>query len=224
MNLCAELEDLGRVWIRGAFSNNALNELLVLCDVGDRPGARLDLSAALARHVGVGGVLAATVKEFGVDPAPVRLVAFNKSSSANWSVPWHQDRVIAVAEKKEDQRHSNWVSKGGFWHCEPPTELLEKMIFVRIHLDASNRSNGALELALGSHRHGLIEAMHARDVAETSEVEVCDAQPGDVLIAKALIVHRSKSAESKNERRALRVDFAPRGLLSPKLKWALPRE
>ena len=211
----------GRMWLHSFFSCEEIDTLARLAEVGEKPGARLEYSAELSKLIGPGSRLGARVKTMGLDELPVRLVAFNKSSQANWSVPWHQDRVIALAERKEVAGYSNWVSKGGFWHCEAPESLLNKMIFVRIHIDDTTEGNGPLELALGSHRLGATPATNAATVAQASTKETCTAASGDVLIAHALTLHRSKSATTSATRRALRIDYAPRTALAPELQWAI---
>jgi hypothetical protein len=215
-----EFESSGRVWRRNLLSADDVEALARHCDVGDKPGARLHLSDALSPLLGPGSAIAREVAKFGVDGAPVRLVAFNKSDESNWGVPWHQDRVIALARNLECAGYSNWTAKDGVWHCEPPLALLEQMIFVRIHIDASDESNGAMELALGSHKLGAVPASSAGTIASTLPPELCRAGPGDVLIAKALILHRSQTALHASNRRALRVDYARRADLEPRLEWS----
>lgn len=213
-----EFETLGRVWFRKVIPANSLTDFARLCDVGGRPGLRLGLRDELRAHLNAFSNLLAN---FGVDSKPVRMVSFNKSPEANWSVPWHQDRVIAVAKRRETSGYSNWVHKDGFWHCEPPFEILKSMIFVRVHFDACDKTNGAMSLALGSHQAALVDAVRAREIAEASEIEVCEAEAGDILVAKALILHRSSTAMKATSRRALRVDYARRNQLAPELEWAL---
>ena len=75
------------------------------------------------------------IRQLDPDVVPVRTVSFNKSQRANWGVPWHQDRVIAVNDKVETEGYRNWTKKSGTWHCEPPLSVLENMLFVRVHLD-----------------------------------------------------------------------------------------
>lgn len=192
------------------------------CDAGEIPGIRLDLTTELARYLGPASVISRQAVRLGVDATPVRIVAFNKSSSANWSVPWHQDRVIAVADQIEMPGYSNWVEKGPVWHCEPPIGVLHNMVFIRVHFDGCDETNGAIEIALGSHRKGFVDARQAKDVAEMHEIEVCRANPGDVLIVKALTLHRSSSSLLAVSRRALRVDYARRSDLDPRLSWSIP--
>jgi hypothetical protein len=150
---------------------------------------------------------------------PVRIIAFNKSENANWRVPWHQDRVIAVAAKADVAGYKNWTSKSGTWHCEPPQAILDGMLFVGVHRDDTNQSNGAMEIALGSHAHGVIHAANAEEVASACPIETCAAKRGDVLILKMLTLHSSQPAKVPSARRVLRMDFASTQLPSP-LSWS----
>ncbi len=43
-------------------------------------------------------------KAMGRLARPVRAIAFDKTRGSNWSVPWHQDRTIAVDRKDEGPR------------------------------------------------------------------------------------------------------------------------
>jgi len=43
-------------------------------------------------------------------------------------VPWHQDRIIAVARKTQVPGSHNWSHQAGVWHCEPPGEVLQRML------------------------------------------------------------------------------------------------
>lgn len=137
-------------------------------------------------------------------------------------MPWHQDRVIAVAQRQDVPGYSNWLQKDSDWHCEPPAGMLKGMVFARVHFDACSEENGAMELSLGSHNHGMVEAADARMVAEACPREVCVAAPGDVLFVKALTLHRSLTSRSEAPRRALRIDFARRSELDDRLRWAIP--
>lgn len=217
-----ELRTRGRTWLRNVLDDERVDTLGAFSDVGDRPGARIDMASPVAKLLVRDNPLTELLQRLGLHPAPVRLVAFNKTAEANWSVPWHQDRVIAVAKRNPVDGYSNWVSKDGFWHCEPPLTLLQRMVFVRIHLDSSLATNGPLQLALGSHRHGKIRAEEASTVAEKYPVETCEAAVGDVLVVHALTLHRSSSASDAASRRTLRVDYAPRAALNDKLEWAYP--
>jgi len=88
-------------------------------------------------------------------------------------VPWHQDRVIAVHDRQEVTGFKNWSQKSGIWHCEPPREILDQMIFVRVHLDDTLSENGAMEIALGSNKAGIVAANKAAHVAAQYPLEIC---------------------------------------------------
>ncbi|GAB5449128.1 phytanoyl-CoA dioxygenase family protein [Gymnodinialimonas sp.] len=164
------------------------------------------------------GSLVRAIRQQAPGAMPVRVVAFNKSESANWGVPWHQDRVIAVAERSDVTGYHNWTKKSGTWHCEPPQSVLDQMLFVRVHLDDTDRSNGAMEIALGSHAGGVVPSAKAESAANSYPTEICEAKRGDVLILKMLTLHCSKPAQRQSGRRVLRVDFSCSELPHP-LSW-----
>jgi ectoine hydroxylase-related dioxygenase (phytanoyl-CoA dioxygenase family) len=93
------------------------------------------------------------------------------------------------------------------------------MFFARIHLDPADEECGCLQLALGTHTGGKVAAADAEAIANTSPIENCIAQRGDVLFAKALILHRSSPSRTNAGRRAIRIDYCAEGLPSP-LEWA----
>ena len=66
---------------------------------------------------------------------PVRAVLFDKTEDANWSVAWHQDRTIAVRERREVANYGPWSVKDGATHVEPPFEMMRGMVTLRAHLD-----------------------------------------------------------------------------------------
>jgi hypothetical protein len=92
------------------------------------------------------------------------------------------------------------------------------MLFVRVHLDDTDHSNGAMQIALGSHAAGIVPSEQAQAVANRYPLERCEATRGDVLILKMLTLHSSKPAQVQTGRRVLRVDFSTSELPSP-LAW-----
>jgi len=217
--LRARLEREGRIWLCGALAERDLDHLEALADDEGRPGARVPASGPAIRALR-DGALAQAIRQLMPDAEPARIVAFNKSPGANWGVPWHQDRVIAVRERSEAAGFGAWSWKSGVWHCEPPTALLERMLFVRVHLDDADAANGAMQIALGSHKQGRVEAARAEAVAVDHPREMCAGRRGDVLVLKMLTLHCSRRSTSDAPRRALRIDYAPAGLLPAGLAWA----
>ena len=212
------LETEGRVWFRNALGDAELARLDPICDLGAAPGARIastpDVVSALRPVDRLAGKLLSGAK-------PVRIVAFDKSEVTNWTLPWHQDRVIAVRERIETPGFSNWTRKSGVWHVEPPIGLLERMLFLRVHLDPADDGNGCLEIAAGSHSHGKIPDDQTEGIASAAAPERCMAKRGDILAAKALILHRSSASHSAASLRAIRIDYSADDLPAP-LRWALP--
>ena len=218
-NLRDQLECDGRVWFRNALSEAELQYFDTHCSTGSAPGERLAWTAELDSIVGGGSMLSEMAHSLLPAADPVRLVAFNKSTDSNWLVPWHQDRVIAVREKMPVSGYVNWSNKTGTWHVEPPLSLLEKMIFARVHLDDTDKRNGCLELALGSHSLGHVNALEADEKARVLPHELCRARRGDVLFVKALCLHRSRPSKQATQRRTLRVDYSA-DAPAPPLQWA----
>lgn len=150
---------------------------------------------------------------------PVKSTLFAKSEERSWALGWHQDRVIPVADKQEREGFINWSRKDGVWHVEPPIEYLNQMVFAQVYLDPVGADDGPMEIAAGSHHHGKISARQKDQVLTRADAHKCLAEPGDILICKALTLHRSLASKSGRQRRILRIDFASSALPSP-LKWA----
>jgi hypothetical protein len=217
-SLGSEFESCGRVWLRNAVSEEDLTLFDNATTAPTKAGQRLDVSKRLKSALSEESSLLRAVRRLSPNAVPVRIVAFNKSESANWGVSWHQDRVIAVSDKAEIAGYKNWTQKSGTWHCEPPLSILDEMLFVRIHLDDNDQSNGPMEIAVGSHANGIVPSSKAESVASTFPVETCVAKRGDVLILKMLTLHSSKPALKRSGRRVLRVDFSSIQLPLP-LSW-----
>jgi len=215
-----DFEETGRLWIRQALAEADLSALEQAAAAPQKPGVRLAWNETFQEKLGANSKMADVVGHVMPNCFPVRLVAFDKTPEANWSVPWHQDRVLAVAERHDVHGFGNWSRKAGTWHAEPPTELLESMLFARIHLDDTDEVNGCLEIARGTHVSGLVPAHEATSIAEQAPREICRAARGDVLLVKALTLHRSLSSASQLSRRALRVDYANTAL-PPPLEWSV---
>lgn len=145
----------------------------------------------------------------------VRAVAFDKSPDANWFVPWHQDRTIAVRAKANAPGFWSWTRKDGIDHVEPPVAVLERMVTLRIHLDACCEDNGPLEVIPGSHRHGRLDKAAIATLLERAEGLLCLAVRGDILAMSPLTVHRSQRARRPGRRRVLHLDWAACDLPAP---------
>lgn len=207
-----------RIWLRGAISDAELLCFDEAVTFKSKAGQRVEAGDGLSLALSEDSSLMGAVKRLDPDAKPVRVVAFNKSKDTNWGVPWHQDRVIAVAARHDVQGFGNWTKKSHAWHCEPPQNLLHQMLFVRVHLDDTDSNNGAMQISVGSHAKGLVSTADAESVAKTFPIESCDAKRGDVLILNMLTLHCSKPSNAQSDRRVFRIDFAPFDLPAP-LSW-----
>jgi len=149
----------------------------------------------------------------------VRGIFFDKTESANWPVPWHQDLSLAVRERRNLPGWGNWTVKRGVTHVQPPREILSRMVTMRLHLDDCPIENGPLRLIPNSHRDGVLGRREiGAEMQKQEEVIVADA--GDALFMRPLILHASSSARTPSHRRVLHLEFAPVGLLPNELAWA----
>lgn len=214
------LESEGRAWFRNALSVRHVEALdtVVPLDVGR--GLRLAPTPEVLRAI---DPLNRIAREVLPGARPVRLVAFDKTKDDNWALPWHQDRVIAVRERWNVPGFSNWTRKDGVWHVEPPEALLTRMIFLRAFIDDdAGIASGGLMVSPGTHAMGVIPADLVKEYVIGHGEEHCRAERGDVLAAKALLLHRSRGVKTEGggHRRAMRVDYSVDALPEP-LHWEM---
>ena len=212
-------ETEGRLWFRRAISPANMMAIENFCRAEGRPGVRLNLDFQKRRLFGPESEIGAQVQKVLSGAFPVRLLAFDKGEANDWSLPWHQDRVIAVKQKAQAPGFVNWSKKGDIWHCEAPVSILSRMVFVRLHLDPATGENGAMEVAVGSHTLGVAKSAQAAEAAQSLPKEACLAERGDLLILKMLTLHRSLKPAKTTPRRAIRIDYAAEAL-PPPLEWA----
>jgi hypothetical protein len=153
------------------------------------------------------------------EPRPVRAIYFDKSAEANWGVAWHQDLTIALHARANAAGFGPWSMKDGVAHVQPPAELLEKMLTVRLHLDDADESNGALRVLPASHRLGRLTAERIQELRTSRADFLCTAAAGDALLMRPLLVHASNRSTSARHRRVLHIEYA--GFALPEtLHWA----
>jgi ectoine hydroxylase-related dioxygenase (phytanoyl-CoA dioxygenase family) len=133
---------------------------------------------------------------------------FDKQPTANWKVPWHQDVTIAVKNRLELPDYHPWSVKGGISHVQPPIAILEQMLTVRIHLDRTDESNGALKVIPGSHRQGKLTAAEIDRWKQLNLAISADCQAGGVLLMRPLLLHASSIATVPSHRRVIHLEYA----------------
>jgi ectoine hydroxylase-related dioxygenase (phytanoyl-CoA dioxygenase family) len=214
-------EQDGALCVAGALSAPILVDLRERAEsiLNHRLGVRLygeDMPQSVLAADGVIGRIAAAI--LGDDAMAVRAILFDKTAESNWAVPWHQDRTIAVRERREVAGFGPWSTKAGVAHVEPPFETMARMVTLRAHLDDCGEHNAPLLIAPGSHHLGRIPAGDAAAVAENLAPIACHARAGDVWIYSTPILHASERTRVPGRRRVLQIDYTAMPLPSG-LEW-----
>lgn len=153
--------------------------------------------------------------------SPVRSILFDKTPEENWLVPWHQDLTITVEEKVEVAGYEPWSTKDGSVHVQPPEALLKEMVTIRIHLDQTTKSNGALRVIPKSQTNGKIESKEILSYIDESEF-ICECDAGDLLLMSPLVLHASMRSEDPKRRRIIHFEYASLNSLDKQLSWHEP--
>ena len=234
----SELDDRGFVTCRQVISRRTVSEVLTLLDAV-RPteaGVRTRRSSLfalrhvfrlcpeVARKVNASCLPKIATRVLGKRARPVRTLLFAKPADANWSLGWHQDLTIAVEDRPQGRSQDElagfgrWSVKAGVDHVQPPTETLESCVTLRVHLDSASQSDGALRVIPGSHRRGRLSPEAVARMSSCSKEAVCEADVGDVLVMRPLLLHRSPQARGASRRRVLHLEYSSASLPEP-LAW-----
>lgn len=149
----------------------------------------------------------------------VRAIIFDKTPESNWLVTWHQDKTVAVSEKRSMPGWGPWSVKDGIDHVQPPIEVLESMITLRIHLDDAMKDNGCLKVVPNSEKLGIIEQSQIENIVTTSEVVFCEVGAGDAVLMRPHLLHASSKSVAGKHRRVLHLEYSNYQLASG-LSWA----
>lgn len=144
------------------------------------------------------------------DAVAVQCTLFRKTPDCNWKVPYHQDLSVPVATRIDEAGLSGWAMKEDGEYVQPPTALLASSLAVRVHLDPCPADSGALRVLPGSHRWGRIDAERIATLDKREREVVCEAEAGDAILMRPLLLHASSKARAPNGRRVLHFLFAPR--------------
>ena len=147
-----------------------------------------------------------------------RSVFFDKTPEANWKAPWHQDFAIAVKARHDIPGFSDWGVRDGVPHVNPPRDMLDNSLTLRVHLDPCPEDNGALRVLPGSHVHGPLSAQAQYEATRDVEPFVCAFPAGGLLLMRPLLLHSSSSAAQPSRRRVLHLEFCSQTLPAP-LQW-----
>ena len=146
-----------------------------------------------------------------------KAIYFDKPQGSNWFVSYHQDLSISVVDKHDVDDYKNWTVKGEQYGVQPPERILDNTITIRIHLDDTNSSNGALKVIPKSHKKGVVR-FEKNWVSDEGE-EICNVPEGASMLMKPLTFHASNRSQNGNQRRVIHLEFCNELLQSP-LIWA----
>ena len=146
----------------------------------------------------------------------VRGIYFDKHADANWKVAWHQDTTIAVRERLDIEGYGPWSIKAEIHHVQPPADVLENMLTLRIHLDQADESNGALRVLPGTHKYGRLDASQIDYWKQQRQPVTCCVSKGGAMLMRPLLLHSSIAAINPAHRRVLHFEYSsidlPEGL------------
>ncbi|MET0462229.1 MAG: phytanoyl-CoA dioxygenase family protein [Chitinophagaceae bacterium] len=144
-------------------------------------------------------------------------IYFDKPGSSNWFVSYHQDLTISVDRKEDIPHFGPWTVKPGQFAVQPPVAILENSFTLRIHLDDTDKDNGALRVIRGSHLNGIIRTDCLN--RDQEEEVTCEIPAGGVMIMKPLLLHASSRTVNNARRRVIHLEFC-NVELPGKLNWA----
>jgi len=151
-----------------------------------------------------------------------KAIYFDKPAGSNWLVAWHQDLMINVDRHATDlPGFGPWTAKAGWVAVQPPAEVLENTVTIRLHLDDCDATNGALKVVPGSHLGGVVPAETI--ATHTAAATVCAVPAGGVMLMKPLLLHASGRSTSSQSRRVVHLEFSAAELPSG-LAWRERRE
>ena len=173
-----------------------------------RAGAR-----HLMRHPAVNAAandrrLLAIASEFiGPSPVPYRATLFDKSSTRNWLVVWHQDTALPLEARRDVPGWGPWSEKSGITYAHAPAAALSRVVALRLHFDDSRHDNGPLRVLPGTHALGVLSDAEINRIVDQASPAACLVPSGGIIAMHPLILHASSKAESERPRRVLHIEY-----------------
>lgn len=133
-----------------------------------------------------------------------KAIYFDKPKDSNWFVANHQDLSINVSQKIDSDGFINWTKKHSQIGVQAPEKYLKDLITLRIHLDDTDESNGALYVLPKSHNSGVVRV----DSLKLIDSKIpCEVKSGGVMLMKPLTFHSSKKSHGEYRRRVIHLEF-----------------
>lgn len=142
----------------------------------------------------------------------IQCTLFKKLIEKNWLVPLHQDLSISLKKKLDKQGYTGWSAKQQMLFVQPPAEILEQLVAVRLHIDDCFAEHGPLKVVTGTHQQGRIPEKDWPTIRNQLGEQTCLTAKGGAVVMRPLILHSSSKAEQANGSRVLHFLFAPAAL------------
>ncbi len=177
-----------------------------------------DIVAELARD---SRMLAIARSILGNTAFPFRATLFDKSPDANWLVVWHQDTALPLRARTELLGWGPWSVKDGINYAHAPTDALEQVLALRVHLDDSTEENGPLRVLPGTHKLGVLSDEEVERLSRELKADDCLASTGSVLAMRPLLIHSSSKSQTDLPRRVLHIEYAGSASVGDGLELAI---
>jgi hypothetical protein len=149
------------------------------------------------------------IKQHLPNPVCIRSIYFDKPPKANWVVGWHQDLTVNLNNDPKGKGWQNIRNLNQRTVAQPPLSFLENMVTIRLHLDETDDTNGALRVVPGSHRNGVIRTDSPHMATLQKSAIACHIDRGGAMLMKPLTLHASRRSIGNNSsRRVIHLEFA----------------
>jgi len=139
---------------------------------------------------------------------PYKATLFRKTSKADWLVAWHQDTTLPIEKFVAGVGWSAPSTKAGRLFAQAPASALERIVALRVHLDASTATNGPLRVIAGSHTSGILGDSEIRELVRSSQAVDCLVGRGGVISMSPLLLHASSKLINDTPRRVLHIEYS----------------
>jgi len=112
------------------------------------------------------------------------------------------------AERREVPGFGPWSIKGGLPHVQPPAEILERIVALRVHVDPTPAENAPLRVLPGTPRADRLRADEIETLASQGDPVVCTVAAGAVMAMSPSLIHASSPATVPARRRVLHFEYS----------------
>ena len=202
--------------------NNLIDTLSSHLPNRGRAGSRHLMSSSIIENLAKDSRLMSMAQTtLGKNAVPFRATLFEKSGQANWLVVWHQDTALPLQSHNDSKEWGPWSQKTGILYAHAPSWALNRIMALRVHLDASTRENGSLKVIPRSHLAGVLSDEEVFQIAKKQEVKECLVGKGGIVVMRPLLIHSSSKAQIDKPRRVIHIEYADSLQLTENIRLAV---